>query len=52
MKKLLIVIVVLAGVAVLAEAPQPAKVPLQVLRIGDICIGSTPCETFAEIGLE
>ncbi|MBI4624760.1 MAG: hypothetical protein HY736_16270 [Verrucomicrobia bacterium] len=39
-------------VQVLAQAPQPAKVPLQVLRIGDICIGSTPCETFAEIGLE
>jgi hypothetical protein len=39
-------------VQLLAAAPQPAKVPLQVLRIGDICIGSTPCETFAEIGLE
>jgi len=39
-------------VQLLASAAQPAKVPLQVLRIGDICIGSTPCETFAEIGLE
>mgnify|MGYP003389135001 CR=1 FL=1 len=25
---------------------------LQVLRIGEICIGTTPCETFAETGLE
>ena len=25
---------------------------MQVLRIGDIGIGSLPCETFAEIGLE
>jgi hypothetical protein len=25
--------------------------PLQVLRIGDICIGTSPCETFAETGL-
>jgi hypothetical protein len=41
-----------ARVQILAEAPQPAKVPLQVLRIGDICIGTSPCETFAEMGLE
>ncbi|MSU72651.1 MAG: hypothetical protein EXS43_09960 [Opitutus sp.] len=39
-------------VQLLAKAAQPAKVPLQVLRIGDIGIGSFPCETFAEIGLE
>ena len=26
--------------------------PLQVLRIGEIAIGTSPCETFAEIGLE
>ena len=25
---------------------------MQVLRIGDICIGSSPCETFTETGLE
>jgi neutral ceramidase len=31
---------------------QPAKAPLQLLRIGDIGIGSIPCETFVEIGLE
>jgi len=36
----------------LAEAKNPAFIPLQVFRIGDICIGTFPCETFAEIGLE
>jgi hypothetical protein len=36
----------------LAEAPPPALIPLQLLRIGDVCIGTFPCETFAEIGLE
>jgi len=36
----------------LAQAPQPALLPLQVLRIGDVVIGTSPCETFAEIGLE
>lgn len=39
-------------VQVLAEAKGPAYVPVQVLRIGDIIIGTSPCETFAEIGLE
>jgi len=23
-----------------------------VLRVGDVCIGTSPCETFAEMGLE
>lgn len=36
----------------LAEAFGPARFPVQVLKIGDICIGSSPCETFAETGLE
>lgn len=36
----------------LARATQPNRVPVQAVRIGDICIGSLPCETFAEIGLE
>ena len=36
----------------LAEALSPARMPVQVLKIGDICIGSSPCETFAETGLE
>jgi neutral ceramidase len=39
-------------VQVLAAKKGPAKVPLQVLRIGDICVGTMPCETYAEIGLE
>jgi hypothetical protein len=36
----------------LAKAEGSAAVPLQLLRIGDIAIGTFPCETFAEIGLE
>ncbi|NLS93487.1 MAG: hypothetical protein GXX96_15115 [Planctomycetaceae bacterium] len=36
----------------LAQAKGPAVVPVQMLRIGDIGIGTSPCETFAEIGLE
>ena len=36
----------------LAEAKNPVRIPLQVFRIGDICIGTFPCETFAETGLE
>ncbi len=36
----------------LSKAQNPARIPLQVLRLGDICIGTSPCETFAEIGLE
>jgi len=36
----------------LARLDQPARVPLQVLRIGDTAIATTPCETFAEIGLD
>jgi hypothetical protein len=28
-----------------------APVPLQVLRIGPVCIGTMPCEVFCEIGL-
>ena len=36
----------------LAKASPETKLPVQVLRIGDICIGTSPCETFAEIGLD
>lgn len=36
----------------LAKASPETKFPAQVMRIGDICIGSSPCETFAETGLE
>ena len=36
----------------LSQAVNPALVPLQVFRIGDIGIGTSPCETFAETGIE
>jgi hypothetical protein len=36
----------------LAEYPETTTVPIQVLRIGDVCIGTMPCEVFVEIGLE
>lgn len=36
----------------LAKASPETKAPVQILRIGDICIGTSPCETFAETGLE
>lgn len=36
----------------LAAHPEKTKVPLQVLRIGDVCLGTMPCEVFCEIGLE
>ncbi len=36
----------------LAAASPETKFPAQVLRIGEICIGSSPCETFAETGVE
>lgn len=36
----------------LAKASPETKLPVHVVKIGDICIGTTPCETFAETGLE
>ena len=36
----------------LAQASPETKMPIQLLRIGDIAIGSSPCETFAETGME
>ena len=39
-------------VQLLAEQRGTAPIPLQALRIGDVAIGTFPCETFAETGLE
>jgi hypothetical protein len=36
----------------LANASPETKAPVQVLRIGDLSIGTSPCETFAETGIE
>ncbi len=34
------------------EYPATLELPIQVLRIGDVCLGTLPCEVFCEIGLE
>jgi hypothetical protein len=34
------------------DYPATTKIPLQALRIGDVCIGTMPVEVFTEIGLE
>ena len=34
------------------SCPPNTAVPLQVLRIGDVCLGTMPCEVLCEIGLE
>lgn len=36
----------------LAEYPETTTIPLHILRIGDVCIGTMPCEVFVEIGLD
>jgi hypothetical protein len=36
----------------LVDYPEAVPLPLQVLRIGDVCIGTMPNEVFCEIGLE
>jgi hypothetical protein len=36
----------------LAQPSPETKTPVQVLRIGDIGIGTSPCETFVETGLD
>ncbi len=41
-----------ARVQRLAKAGPETKLPVQAVRIGEICIGTAPCETFAETGLE
>ena len=36
----------------MAAYPEKVAVPVQTLRLGDVVIGTMPCEVFAEIGLE
>lgn len=36
----------------MAEYPEASPLPLQVFRIGDVCLGTMPCEVLCEIGLE
>src|SRR5262245_24460032 len=36
----------------LADYPETTTVPLQAVRVGNVCIGTMPCEVFCEIGLE
>jgi hypothetical protein len=36
----------------LAEYPETGTIPVQALRIGEVCIGTMPCEVFAEIGID
>ena len=36
----------------LAEYPETTTIPLHVIRIGDVCLGTMPCEVFCEIGLD
>ncbi len=36
----------------LADYPETTRLPIQTFKIGDVCIGTTPCETLCEIGLE
>jgi len=36
----------------MAENPESMPVPLQIFRIGPVCIGTMPTEVFCEIGLE
>lgn len=35
-----------------ADSPGSLPIPLQVFRIGSVCLGTMPCEVFCEIGLE
>jgi hypothetical protein len=34
------------------DYPETTKIPVQAIRIGDVCIGTMPVEVFTEIGLE
>ncbi len=45
--------VIYAGRALrMADHPEKLKTPLQTLRIGEVSIGTMPCEIFCEIGLD
>ena len=52
LKKNDIAVIYASRVQRLAKASPTTKLPVQVLRLGDICIGTSPCETFAETGIE
>src|SRR5690606_6140872 len=36
----------------MADYPDALAIPLQVMRIGPVCLGTMPCEVLCEIGLE
>ncbi len=36
----------------MSQSPPTVPVALQVFRIGDVCVGTMPCEVFCETGLE
>jgi hypothetical protein len=36
----------------MGDIPATGQIPVQVFRIGDVCLGTMPCEVFCEIGLE
>ncbi len=36
----------------LDESPPTVPIALQILRIGDVCLGTMPCEVLCEIGLD
>lgn len=36
----------------LAKAPESTTIPVQAFRVGDVYLGTMPCEVFCEIGLE
>ena len=36
----------------LASYPETTTIPLHIIRIGDACLGTMPCEVFCEIGID
>lgn len=36
----------------LASYPETTTIPLHIIRIGDVCLGTMPCEVFCEIGID